>query len=377
MTRYVSIDHLYLCAVVCVLLLLTLQTSLSSIQHSTFAANTRLESCIPQQSNINDCTVFTGLLSVYGADVTGTTLKVLIHIFQEEFPSFVVKNASGVNQQMVTDNNSTDVTIGSGFTVEKAQPIRLLIQYGVTRLSVADAFIQILNGPLDPSNDERSSRTIFGYLLVTVCILVALFVVVQYVHIQRQIHRYDESLGVDLKGQVSKQAEGIENGGILLRLWALFGKRVPSDMTVMSSSSSSSVSSWSTSSNTKNGHVVQNIRALCHASRRNRRRTLNHELWSMDYTAEGTSCTCVQKAIEPDSIYIVEPDEDDLVDDNRMNLYQHDQADPEQSWRYSNSNLSVDNDNDCTSLEERYDRIERDPLYVASTCRSQIGFEVS
>ena len=97
------------------------------------------ESCVPQQSIHNDCSIFTGLISVFGSEATTITIDSILELFHFQFPSFRLRaDASSQVSSLNEGNNSNrtmDIMINGRYGNEKI--VNELIQYGITRLNVS------------------------------------------------------------------------------------------------------------------------------------------------------------------------------------------------------------------------------------------------
>jgi hypothetical protein len=303
------------------------------------------ESCVPQQSIQNDCSIFTGLVSVYGSEVTSITFDKILELFHLEFPSFRLQadtNASFNKNSHNDGSNSDDTTIST------------LIQYGITRLNLSEPYTKIIARPTDPSSHRAgldfdvSARSIIAVALMVLCILVGIYIIGRYLYTQRQIsHYYDDRFDANVKKHHTESKK--------LR-WTMFGKKDETDITETSSSSnssSSSVSSWDTGARDGNVHVLRKVRALCNPTRRNQRRQRPRPE-SMEFTLSGG----VSSMMANDSIYIVESDDEEDDDEYNGNLEGY----PQRSYA-SESQLVYDDDNNG--------RYHFDPLCIASSSLSQ------
>jgi hypothetical protein len=310
------------------------------------------ESCAPQQSIQNDCTIFTGLLSVYGLGVTTHTFNTILQIFHDEFPSFRLRTDSNTNKY---DNQTVDgLTTGSD---EDDAIVIQLIQYGIIRLNLSDTSTQIISNPSDPKFDhdrgwEITVRTIVAFLLMILCIAVGIYIIGRYINMKLQINRGEDRFDMDGKklNHASKSNQ-----------WTIFRRKDGTDITETSStSSSSSVSTWDNRKG--NVDVLRNVRALCNPIRRHPQ--LRRPRTPMELTVPGRAVPMMHT----DSIYIVESEEEEEEDDDdvgnanasiQMNVYTGSLVGNERFYTSVTSLWSDDT--------ERYNYIENDPLYTASS----------
>ena len=308
----------------------------------------------------NDCTIFTGLLSVYGSGVTTNTFDTILQLFHDDFPSFIrlrkadsTNNANDENYDTLLDGSSTTGSNADDTTVNR------LVQYGITRLNISDAYTQIISKPTDPTSDQHgwdlqiSVRFIIAFLLMILCIVVGIYIIGRYMYMKRQIELCNDRLDKD--GQIMKANR-----------WKIFRKMDETDSnTEMSSSSSSSSSSFvSTWGTTIIGE--SNVRTLGRNPMRRRQPLRRSRRTPMELTLPGR----VIGEMNTDSIYIVESeeeeDDDDDADDvgnaNTMMVYTGSPKRNERFYASGTSSLLSDEDT------ERYNFcIENDPLYIESS----------
>ncbi len=268
------------------------------------------ESCESQQSIQNDCSIFTGLVSVYGPDVTTITLETLLQLFRLEFPSFRLRT-DWTEYSNNKNDNVTKHIITTGSDNGADTTVNVLIQYGVSRLNISDTYTHMMDRPSDPNSDRVgfalpvSVRTVLAFILVTFCIIVGIYIVGRYLYMQHQINHYEDRFDdvVDMKkhGNATKSDR-----------WSVFRRsKDATDVTETSStSSSSSVSSWGT----RDGHpqVTGNVRTVdCHPIRRLHQRRRRRPRKPLEFSVPNGGVV----SMDVDPIYIVESDDDDDDDD--------------------------------------------------------------
>jgi hypothetical protein len=301
-----------------------------------------LESCQPKQSTENDCSIFTGLLSVYGVAVTTTTLETLMNEFRNEFPTFSISSNDDTNSN---NSNTTDEILDT------------FIAYGVSRMNVSEAFTRIVHTPdaSVPSIKTKLSILIpMTMLFVLAIVLIGIYVIVRYVRVKRYID-YECKPTNNKSTSDSKQDYPSNKGEYIVRstFWDNLVFR-SSDRNSCDRTETSS-SSVTTSRSIRQSKTIRTIRTIC-----TKRRLRQNPIGSIEYSTK----------TEPDCIYIVEPDGDYTDDNDTESIGLHQQIEKYDSKLYTGSGTLIDN--------QRYiPRKQNDPLYFASSIDSNIGFEVN
>jgi hypothetical protein len=252
-----------------------------------------LESCIPQRTLQNDCSIFTGILSVYGNDLAATTsMQAFLKTLLYEFPTFGLEGKS-IDGNLSRSSASSDIS-------------ERLKKDGVNRLDVSTQYSHIVrssdNETKGGSDMTRMSiGAKMGLLLFILLIVVGIVVIVRYIRIQQiLIQQQQNYFSPSLQYKYNKQQMVERKSSILSRFWNFYDHSYFRNSCDATQTSLSTVGRSSTNGGINNGNNSHPHNCpvgpwkMSYSSRQRQ-----YPMRSIQYIGD-----------EPDSIYIVEPDDE-------------------------------------------------------------------
>jgi hypothetical protein len=237
--------------------------------HFLFSISRGAESCIPQLAIRNDCGIFIGTLSVFGTSLTAVSMQQFLGTVMQMLPIF--------SEGGISDNRtSSNALIGP------------LTSYGVNRLSASHRYTQLISLPRNDPSDTSDVSVMsigakIGLLLMVLSIAAGLAVLIRYI---LSYHLQQRRMFHGLQPYKKEPFPG-KDACLRSQLWILFNTGSGRTSCDSTHSSLSSVSGLSVGM-----PIEQGRRSV------SKKRPFNYTLESIQYSSE-----------EPESIYIVEPDE--------------------------------------------------------------------
>jgi hypothetical protein len=217
----------------------------------------RSESCVPRESAESYCVVYSGTLAIYGNDLHASLAQTILEMLLQELPATISK----------------------------------LTSFGVTRVDVSKEFSKLAQKPAQVQGSALTKGARVGLVFCLLTIIAGIAVLVHFIRMEKE------------RQQLSKNPRAVTLP--VSGRWSLFRfYRHANDCDATQASSVSSGSNKSSATRRKRSH--KKIRGI---SKEQKKSARNME-------AGRPMLSVVFEDNEPDSIYIVDPDDDVYVCDS-------------------------------------------------------------